>query len=34
MNAWSIAKWLAITLLAAIPAVLAMASRVPMSAYY
>ncbi len=34
MNAFNVAKWLTITLLVLIPAVLAMASQVPMPAYY
>ncbi len=34
MNASNMAKWLAITLLVAIPTVLAMASLVPMPAYF
>ena len=34
MNGANMAKWLAITFLVAVPAVLAMASLVPMPAYF
>jgi len=34
MNASNMAKWLTITLLVLIPTVLAVASRMPMPAYY